>query len=615
MKQSKTTHTTPLERLSAFATVTSTAWIRTILILTTCVCNAVVAVSLTTLPPASGYEGSIYAAYPPSLWAVFIAGLAAALLLILHSATVDDHYWRYGLAFTCSLYGLFHLLPLFRGWAMYGRGDSDVLSHIGVAREILRTGMIPANDWYPVVHVLIAELNGLGLRLDAVSSVLSAFFTPLYIVLMYLLGRQLLGSKKAGLAVLAWSVPLLYAEFHQTLHPAIFSFLLLPALLITVVGAYNSERTLPYVILLGSFGVLLLLFHPITTIHFVGMLCISLVTRYGYGRLTGRRIDSTVEAALVSGLTLGWLVWYLQFAEIRGYIQRVTMGASGTGSSGGSVSVAAGIGSQIQDVQSAGQFVAGFLTDYGPLFFVSLLAGLAVLDALLWYFWTGNHSLEDTWLTLQFGAGAGITAVGLFVYIVAANPIRNSRYMILFGTLLAGAFLYRALDDRLALPSGRLAQVAVLVLLLSSLGLSVMTTYQHNYHMTHAEERGTEWYYEHNAPATVGIAADVSYKMRSYIQGGEYGSAGFREFGSDTSPLERGFGYATHDSVGGAVGGFETYIATKPYDLEAPKQLHPSVRSEHTLYTERDLQRLRTDRSANRVYANGGYTLWHIDSE
>ena len=628
--------TASLGEQRVFTTITSTT-VRTVLLLAAGVCNAVVAVWLAVSPPATAYEGSIYAAYPASLWAVFLIGVAAAVLLVLRSAVDGGTDWLYGLAFLCSLYVLFHLLPVFRGWAMYGRGGADALTHVGVARTILETGSIPATDWYPVVHVLIAGLGAFGVPLGSITSVLSAFFTPLYIVSMYLLGRRLLGSRNAGLAVLICSVPLLYAEFSHSLHPAIFSFLLLPVVLAVFIGAYNSDRTLPYAVVLGLFGLTLLLFHPITTVYLVGILSVSFIVRAGYSWLTDLDLRYTGEAALVTGLTVGWFAWFLQFAQIQRFARRVLSSLPGSGSSGGgggatggsgagsagsaggseTGSIAAEMFARVRGIDSIEKLVTGFLVNYGPQFVVALLGVAAIVVTIGWYWSTRQFTIEDSWLAAQFGTGVLVTLVGIFFYVVSSDPIRNARYMILFGTLLAGLLLYRSLAGQLPWPSlnGPTVRVVLVVLVLSTAGLSVMTSYNDNYHLTHAEETGTEWYYDFRGTEPVGVAADVSYKMREYTEAGDYGTAKLRAYGGDSSTLPRRFGYGTHDSVATAVDGYETYVVTKPYDTTVPKFLDPSVRAEYTAYYESDLQRLGTDRGADRVYANGGYTIWYVDPE
>jgi len=621
MSQSHTPSARLNEQRDAFSFLRQST-IRTVLLLITGICNGSIAVWLTLLPPATGYEGSIYAVYPPSLWALFLIGMTTAVLLILSSVLAGDRYWIYGLLFVCSLYVLFHLLPVFRGWAMYGRGSADALAHIGTAKTILNTGEIPATDWYPVTHMLIAGLNGFGVRFGAITSVLSAFFTPLYIISMFLLGRRVLGSRDAGLAVLVCSVPLLYAEFNHSLHPAIFSFLLLPIFVTVFIGAHNRNRTLPYAVLLGLLGLTLLLFHPITTIYTVGILSVSLIVRAGYSWFTDIELRYSSEAALLTGLTVGWFAWFLQFAQIQRFARRVVganTGSSGGGGGGGGSeatgSIAAEMIGKLQGITSVEKLVSGFLVNYGPQFIISLLAVISIIGMIGLYWSTKRYSIEDTWLTFQFGTGVAVTLVGIVFYVVSSDAIRNARYMLLFGTLLAGLLLYRSLAGRLAWPSwnGKTVQVVLVVLLLSTAGLSVMTSYNDNYHLTHAEDQGTEWYYENRAQEPVGVTADVSYKMREYSQGGDYGSAKLREFGSDVSPLDKRFGYGTNESVGAALDGYETYIVTKPYDTEVPKYLDPSVRAQHTAYYESDLQRLGTDRGANRIFENGGYTIWYVD--
>ena len=540
--------------------------VQTLLLLTTGLCNTIVAVWLAIHPPATSYEGSIYTAYPTTLWIVFL----------------------------------------------------------------IETGSIPAEDWYPVVHVLIAGLGGFGVRMGAITSLLSAFFIPLYIVSMFVFGQRLLGTRKAGLAVLVCSVPLVYGEFSHSLHPAIFSFLLLPVFFAVFIGGYNSDRMRPYALLLAVLGSTLLLFHPITTVYAVGMLCVSLVVRAGYSWFTDLELRYSGEAAIVTGLTAGWFAWYLQFSQIQEFARRVIDAGAGSGAAGDGAasggggtgggateSIAAEMIAKVQGIDSVGKIVTGFIGMYGPQFVISLLAIGAIFSMVGWYWSTKRYPIENTWLTAQFGAGMAISLFGIVFYVISTDLIRNSRYLFLFGTLLAGLLLYRSLTGQLPWPSlnGTAVQVVLVVLLLSTAGLAAMTSYNHNYHLTYAEQEGTDWYYEHRADEPVGAATDVEYKMREYSQGGDYGSAKLRQFGSDIATVDKRFGYATHDSVATTVDGYETYIVTKPYDTVLLEYLDPSVRSKHMTYYEEDLQRLGTDQGADRVYANGGYTIWYVDPE
>ncbi len=119
-----------------------------------------------TACPATGYEISIYDAYPSYFWFFIIAAIACGIIILVRQAFAEtpSHWWIAGFLAIMFANLVILLLPIFRGYATMGRWD--VLSHIGYTRDILLTGHLTSYgeavaNYYPVIHIIIATLSHL----------------------------------------------------------------------------------------------------------------------------------------------------------------------------------------------------------------------------------------------------------------------------------------------------------------------------------------------------------------------------------------------------------------------------------------------------------------------
>ena len=589
------------------AEATSAGDLQRFLVALIALCTIGISAWVLIIPPARSYE-ELYGAYPDAFWALFAVGFAAAVIVFVMSAIRDDEYWKLALTFVCVIYFLFNLLPLFRGWAMYGRGGADVLAHIGYAKTLLATNYLPANDFYPSVHVLLAEFRMFGVPFRTVSPMLSGFFSVVYLLGIYLLMQQLTGKKRIGVATLAIAVVPLYSKFQHSFHPAIFSFMMFPAYLY-VFDRYRTTESMQYLGLTLLLSLVLIIFHPVTSIYALVALFVSIAARLLYGRVSRLSFDYRNDVPVLLFLATVWAIWYARFPGIReGLETAVSFGG------GGPPSVASSYGGQqLAASHSLQQAALGFVDNYGPIFFVCTLAAIAALISLL-RLWNGTSKLPEIWLSTQFTAGVVISLVTILTYVIAYHPVRNSRYMILMGTLLAGLLLYWLLHAGLLRERRlqRTAAVVVVVLLLATVPVATTNSYHSWTHMTHTEKDGTEWFYEHASPDNLAVSHGLSAKMQMYVRGSRYDTSRFVGFGDD-SPMPRYFGYRTHDRVGQVVGETPTYIVTKEFDTEFYKALKKFVRKESIVYTEATLERLDRDPTVDKIYSNGDYTVRFVN--
>jgi hypothetical protein len=105
------------------------------------------------VPTARGYEMSIYGNIPGWIWMFLI--LSIAIAISINWQQDGNNLAIYYVMFMSICFIL--LLPIIKGYFMYGRGDA--LTHVGTIREILGTGTIEQSNIYPVIHILGSSIS------------------------------------------------------------------------------------------------------------------------------------------------------------------------------------------------------------------------------------------------------------------------------------------------------------------------------------------------------------------------------------------------------------------------------------------------------------------------
>ncbi|MBI4287971.1 MAG: hypothetical protein HY671_06055 [Chloroflexi bacterium] len=159
-------------------------------------------VLLVTPQPPLGYELNIYAHIPVIAWVFFGFSLLGAVLLILKAVFLDKEDWRRSgiLGFLLLYLSMISLvmLPVFRGYLNYGRGDG--LAHLGFVQDTLRSGNFLTDDIYPARELIVANLS----LFSAISPMFLELTIPgiapmLGLPFFYLLARVTLGSSRQAL--------------------------------------------------------------------------------------------------------------------------------------------------------------------------------------------------------------------------------------------------------------------------------------------------------------------------------------------------------------------------------------------------------------------------------
>jgi hypothetical protein len=219
-----------------------------------------------TTPPASGYEFSIYNAYPDYFWCLVITsillGFACSVLSVLSYST--SKYWLLGFLNAMIASCLFLFLPTIRGYFIYGSGD--VLTHIGYMQDIEIHGSIGGNH-YPILHILGFSLHDItGLPLGTVTMIIPPILSLISISYWYILGREMFDDKVGVLfLVILGSLPFLGVP-HSLFAPNYQANLLIPLILYCLIKSQYTTNKREISAILITLSILIVPFHPLIAV-------------------------------------------------------------------------------------------------------------------------------------------------------------------------------------------------------------------------------------------------------------------------------------------------------------------------------------------------------------
>ncbi len=463
-------------------------------------CIFVLLLTIIRSGPATGYELSIYDAYPVYFWAAIVVSILLGLLLIVWSgtrATEVTWYWLFGLIPLLLTYVIFLGLPAIRGYVLYGRGNNDVLSHIGWSRTIVEYGHIATNDFYPVVHILVSVLDYIGISLDQAAMFLAIFFSLAFIVFMLFLAKTVSPCKGPLFFILAFSIPLLLSYFHESIHPSILSVFMIPLLL----GCYHrknlSTSPVAFTALALLLTLLLVFFHPMTA-----LIALIIFTVFGLTGIVAQRFfgrgSLTPEPDVryfILAIVLGLFTWLNPFEGLDWKLKAILGGLFGE--STGIASYYGGLAEQANiSLIEMGRIA---LAQYGQLLF-SFLAAYIALVLVLVFFLKGKARRFEVYYGVQVLAATAFAVAMVVGYFIEFEPIRVARYAVVVIPVLCGYTFYhkyRVIDR----PTVRKIFLGAMVfLLIGASFFGVFNVYfspnivKANAQLTTSELDGVVWY-------------------------------------------------------------------------------------------------------------------------
>lgn len=257
----------------------------------------IIAIVSAYLSPANGFELSIYQSTPSTFW----VGIGTALLIsiIVVFSETSDQYHKTGIL----LGGLTMLsvtaLPIKRGY--YFNGETDALTHLGLAVD-LKSELLSAIDLrYPVIHTLgtiISITSGLGLRNTLL--LLVPIFVAIYFIFIPLVVKALTTNQRAtNIAIFSafLLLPINHISGHMQVHPTSQAVMYAPMILYIFVRVAKEPKwqfTIVFVII----SLMYVLLHPQQAANFVLFFGTIVIIQYLYYMISRAEYDTLIVQPL-----------------------------------------------------------------------------------------------------------------------------------------------------------------------------------------------------------------------------------------------------------------------------------------------------------------------------
>lgn len=551
--------------------------------------------------PASGYEISIYDAYPWYFWLIISILIASPLIAILLENIAGQLKFSYiNLTVFYALFSIILLLtlPAFRGYPFYGAGDTH--SHLGLIKEISSTGHFGTTNPYPAVHIL---LDTLAIISSCSAETLSLYITQilftLYIAFIFFLSRALKCSYVECLSITSFAIlPALgYWLTDEHIIPSTDAFFLVPLVLFCVTKARLADNKVPYSVL----SILLLVLFPFIHIETTMFLFVALIILSLTFEIKGIRKNAYIAAIILLIGCFTWVTYTFAFSgSIRSVYDSVILGL--TKETPPIESIASGFRVGIVDV------INGIIRIYGPALLYLIIGGSLSIYKLIKFISKVNVSFLDIFLSTLLSVYAVIHLVFLSTgAIIGFNIFRQVKYSIMISSFIIGLFFTGWLSKNRKIACYFLlffSIVVISILMVNSIYLSP-SSYGINCQPTYSDSAGMNFLFN-NRNNTILILEPIrrAYQTRwSALMDIKNKSAirwGYKE---DVKPPDH-FGYDRFSHV--HLGDFYKYdqylLVYPPCEIYYPS-IYPNY-PEFWAFSPEDFKLLYMDPTVNIIYSN-----------
>jgi hypothetical protein len=569
-------------------------------------------------PIASGYETSIYGAYPWYFWGLIILCIIFGIIMLIHSTfgAKPQHLQGYigGVIIVIAANLIILLLPIFRGY--YISDAADEVSHLGWIKDIALTGHIGATDVYPISHIFAFQTSSIT-TLDPrfVIMILPSIFYLIYLAGIFLLSRTL--SKKFGtvLLVLTFGLPLIFTSFNNEFLPTQFSLYLVPMILFLFFKRFSNQY-LKYSVMFFTLLVLMVFVHPLGCLFLIGLF-VLLSLSFIFHDLLLKRINIQVDrfsknlfSPLIpaSILIVLFFAWYHRFKMINESISNFFSWFI----NGGGVSPLAQVVQQGQNSHlNIFQVVHLIINTYGQVILFIILALIAICI-------TGKKvlskykapAIEEIYFSICF------VILSLFYlttllgnFIVTGQTLRVFCWALFASILLNGIVFYDWISN--LKNHMNFAFIILTILIISSSILGLFSEYNSpsqrttGDQVTSASMEAMQWFYDNKGPLNTLYSDQIVYRAADYLYGTD--SAKPSTLGNFLQ-VPNYLGYDTHGSIATYFDQNE-YLVFTARDLES-KKLFPNA----GVYSWNDYEKLLSDPGADKIYSDGDTEIMEIFS-
>ncbi|CAD6490808.1 MAG: hypothetical protein ANIMEMIM_00020 [Candidatus Argoarchaeum ethanivorans] len=591
-----------------------------------CIASALYIIAIT--PPATGYEISIYDAYPSYFWLFLIAAIACGIIILVRQAFAEkpSRWWIAGFSVIFFTNLVILLLPFFRGYVTFARTRGDELTHIGYIMDILLTGhFVSAGaagaNHYPIIHILGANLSLVtGLTPELLAELFPGFFTLFYMFSIYLLSTVIASYRGQALLITAFGSLLLFKHENLMLAPAVACFYMLPFTLFLLCKARTSANRLSYSLLFILILLLTPFLHPGDGTIFLILIfiCISF-SLWCYLRIKkplGKAGSSCFVPQSISSinpsliLVVIWFTWFSVHSAFAGTVRTTwnwLVYQIGTTTAMEFADILA------KAELSLPELVELVLKMWGHAVIYCLVA--AVISVLVWKRFLSPRGRIDAW---QFSFSCLFIVFGVLLFIaffsraIWVDYCREMRYVIFAATILNGLCLYSLFHNW----HRKIGIFIISLLLIASATIGVFNTFpspivvEANSQITEMEMTGMGWFFEYRSESLLIDDRGVpQIRFWAALHGVATPHPNIRCYPPDSPPDH--FGYLENVAYG------ESYTEDRYYvDCKLSRIIYPEMAPEYkSLWkiTPEDFYRLdNDDSSVSKLYSNGELWVYYV---
>jgi hypothetical protein len=509
-------------------------------------------------------------------------------------------------------------LSIIRGFAFW---SGDTLSHVGTIYNIINTSHIESQNFYPIVHILVAQYFEIcNIPVLNLAVLFPLIFALLSVPFTYIFARTILPEHGHIILASIFSMTFM-GGFFIMITPNCLANLAFPLALFLLVKYFTSVH-LQWKILFIIIVFLFPVFHPLPGfILMVVLLTIPLARRIYINRKSNISPPSQNTAFRFNkGIVITYFVWATFWISLfnvfstqveNTYLQVTKGGQNSIGVLVGQINYAAGYNYNVSEM---------FFKTYGGLFILTLLTIIA--SVILW------KKRPASCLLLASFTGPLLVITVILVVLFVGNfgfgPTRLLQYIVTLGSLFTAFILFEIIKPNITSFS-RLKNMAmpcgVTILILTLFILGGLKLYPSRYilvanpQVTKTDIDGMDWFLNKIDNAgnitTISIAvyrfADLLLTPQEqderpyYLDRSNYY---FKEY-----QLPYHFGYEQTLRLGDYYDQ-DLYLPLDSQDRKLYRDVYPEIST--IRFELQDFMQLESDTSVDKLYSNGGLDTFYI---
>jgi len=579
-------------------------------------------------PPATGYELSIYEAYPAYLWIFLAINIFFSIYSIIRSCNSPSEISYYGYFSILLIETIIIFLPIIRGYYSINRGSGDMYVHMFTAGQILNSGYLPLEDMYPVMHIWLSVLHYFLPNFIMLIFVLSLVFFMFYILSLYILGRTLLGTKTGGVFVSIFGFPLLFSYGHYSFYPFIFALFIIPLILYAHQKITQDPKQKNRLFICMTFLSFFIVFcHPMVTVFLVVIFSLFALYELLKRGVIRSWLSITVAVYIVVLVSVTFLFWIFQYMTLQYTVHSIVSAILGSESHTSILEYQMDI---VSSSKASIWLVADhFIKIYGPAFLYFSISLLCLLYLMYHYYRSRKIHEEDLLYSLQFCVAICIGIALLSGYFVIFEPIRAAGFGLIFATILCGLFFYRIWSHPLSEKRQRVLITSTTVIITLVCMLSILALYDSpwvgapNTALTFGEKSGNDWLLKYRNAEIPIVKEELSnYRYAKYYYFETTKSENFpnligdeRVWSSYTMIIPSHFGYNINQTAGDSFAYLpenNVYMITTELMKVTQNAVMVERRNLFKSFTDSDSNHLKYDPTVNSVYSGNKFVVWNI---